>query len=57
MRLEGEESQYAKLRNIDTVSLVQKLQSHGIHMLGSSIIGLENHLPENIVAGEYRHGD
>ena len=50
MGLEGEESQYAKLRNIDTVSLVAELQSHGIHVLGSSIIGLENHTPENIDA-------
>src|SRR5262245_321583 len=50
MGLEGEESQYAKLRNIDTVLLVQELQSHGIHVLGSSIIGLENHTPENIDA-------
>jgi hypothetical protein len=50
MGLEGEESQYAKLRNIDTVSLVQELQEHGIHVLGSSIIGLENHTPENIDA-------
>jgi radical SAM superfamily enzyme YgiQ (UPF0313 family) len=50
MGLEGEESQYAKLRNIDTVSLVEELQSHGIHVLGSSIIGLENHTPENIGA-------
>jgi biotin synthase-like enzyme len=50
MGLEGEESQYTKLRNIDTVSLVAELQSHGIHVLGSSIIGLENHTPENIDA-------
>jgi hypothetical protein len=48
MGLEGEESQYAKLRNIDTFALVQELQSHGIHCLGSTIIGLENHTPENI---------
>jgi len=54
MGLEGEESQYAKLRNIDTVSVVEELQSHGIHVLGSSIIGLETHTPDNIdVAIEY----
>lgn len=50
MGLEGEESQYLKLRNIDTISVVEELQSHGIHVLGSSIIGLEIHTPENIDA-------
>lgn len=50
MGLEGEKSQYAKLNNVDTRELVKKLQSHGIRVLGSSIIGLENHTPENIGA-------
>ena len=48
MGLEGEDSQYAKLGGIDTRRLVKKLQAHGIRVLGSSIIGLENHTPENI---------
>ncbi len=48
MGLEGEDSSYAKLRDVDTHELVKKLQSHGIRVLGSSIIGLENHTPENI---------
>jgi hypothetical protein len=48
MGLEGEESRYVKLRNIDTIALVEELQSHGIHVLGSSIIGLEEHTPANI---------
>ncbi len=48
MGLEGEDSQYSKLRKIDTRLLVKTLQSHGIRVLGSSIIGLENHTPENI---------
>jgi radical SAM superfamily enzyme YgiQ (UPF0313 family) len=48
MGLEGEHSQYSKLKNVDTVSLVRRLQSHGIRVLGSSIIGLENHTPDNI---------
>ncbi len=48
MGLEGEDSRYSKLRKIDTRRLVKKLQSHGIRVLGSSIIGLENHTPENI---------
>jgi hypothetical protein len=32
------------------LALVQELQSHGIRVLGSSIIGLEDHTPENIDA-------
>ena len=49
MGLEGKNSRYAKLSGVDTVSLVRTLQSHGIRVLGSSIIGLEEHTPENIV--------
>ena len=48
MGLEGKNSQYAKLHDIDTRALVQTLQSHGIRVLGSSIIGLEEHSPENL---------
>ncbi len=48
MGLEGEDSTYAKLRGIDTRALVRDLQAHGIRVLGSSIIGLESHTPENI---------
>lgn len=48
MGLEGKESQYAKLNGVDTRELVNTLQSHGIRVLGSSIIGLEHHTPENI---------
>jgi hypothetical protein len=50
MGLEGEESAYDKLRGVDTRSLVERLQSHGIRVLGSSIIGLDDHTPENIDA-------
>ncbi|MBN1381693.1 MAG: cobalamin-dependent protein [Deltaproteobacteria bacterium] len=46
MGLEGEESAYEKLKGIDTRALVKKLQAHGIRVLGSSIIGLEDHKPE-----------
>jgi radical SAM superfamily enzyme YgiQ (UPF0313 family) len=46
--LEGEGSQYTKLAGTDTVAFVKKLQAHGIRVLGSSIIGLEEHTPENI---------
>lgn len=48
MGLEGENSSYAKLKGVETGALVQELQSHGIRVLGSTIIGLENHTPENI---------
>jgi len=48
MGVEGENSQYAKLDEIDTFSMVRDLQSHGIRVLGSTIIGLEEHTPENI---------
>ena len=48
MGIEGKDSQYAKLRGINTLDLVRELQSHGICVLGSTIIGLENHTPENI---------
>jgi len=48
MGLEGEQSQYSKLNNVETLPLVRCLQSHGIRVLGSSIIGLENHTPDNI---------
>lgn len=48
MGLEGKESQYRKVQQIDTKELVNDLQANGIRVLGSSIIGLENHTPENI---------
>ncbi len=48
MGLEGKGSQYMKLSGIDTKQLVNELQENGIRVLGSSIIGLEEHTPENI---------
>jgi radical SAM superfamily enzyme YgiQ (UPF0313 family) len=48
MGLEGEDSSYAKLRNMDTQVLVRDLHANGIRVLGSSIIGLETHTRENI---------
>lgn len=50
MGLEGQESSYGKLKGVDTKAMVQELQSHGIRVLGSSIIGLEDHRPENLDA-------
>ena len=46
--LESENSRYNKLHGIDTLGLVRELQSHGMRILGSTIIGLEHHTPENI---------
>jgi radical SAM superfamily enzyme YgiQ (UPF0313 family) len=48
MGLEGEHSRYQKLGGIDTLSLVRTLRAHGISVVGSTIIGLEEHTPENI---------
>lgn len=48
MGLEGKASKYAKLSGADTLTLVRTLQSHGIRVLGSTIIGMEEHTPENI---------
>lgn len=48
MGIEGDGSQYVKLNGADTRELVHELQSHGIRVLGSSIIGLEEHTPENM---------
>jgi hypothetical protein len=48
MGLEGKDSEFSKLDGIDTFELVRELQSHGIHVLGSTIIGLDSHTPENI---------
>jgi radical SAM superfamily enzyme YgiQ (UPF0313 family) len=50
MGLEGKNSQYGKLRGIDTFALVKELQSHGIRVLGSTIIALDEHTPKNIDA-------
>ncbi|HPM80120.1 MAG TPA: cobalamin-dependent protein [Candidatus Anammoximicrobium sp.] len=48
MGIEGRDSQYTKLRGIDTFELIRELQSHGIRVLGSTIIGLEEHTQDNI---------
>jgi radical SAM superfamily enzyme YgiQ (UPF0313 family) len=48
--LEGKESAYAKLNGTDTLALVRRLQGLGIRVLGSSIVGLAEHGPDNIDA-------
>jgi len=48
MGLESPHSTYTKLKGTDTIGLAQKLRQHGIKLLGSTIVGLEHHTPENI---------
>jgi radical SAM superfamily enzyme YgiQ (UPF0313 family) len=48
MGLESENSGYAKLNGTDTLSLTRELRQHGIKTLGSTIVGMEHHTPENI---------
>ncbi len=48
MGLEGKTGRYAKLNNVDTRALVRRLQAHGICVLGSSIIGFDDHRPEDL---------
>jgi radical SAM superfamily enzyme YgiQ (UPF0313 family) len=46
--LESSRNDYVKLSGVDTLALTQTLQSHGICVLGSTIVGLEHHTPDNI---------
>ena len=46
--LESLDNSYQKLKGTDTLSLTRELQSHGIRVHGSTIVGLEHHTPENI---------
>ncbi len=48
MGIEGESSQYSKLKDVDTHELIRTLQQHGIRVLGSTIVGLETHTPDTI---------
>jgi hypothetical protein len=54
MGLESPHSSYVKLKGADTLALTRELRQHGIKLLGSTIIGLEHHTPENI-HGEIEH--
>jgi radical SAM superfamily enzyme YgiQ (UPF0313 family) len=49
MGLESETSGYAKLNGADTLALTRELRQHGIKTLGSTIVGMEHHTPDNIV--------
>jgi radical SAM superfamily enzyme YgiQ (UPF0313 family) len=48
MGLESPRSSYTKLEGADTLALTAELRRHGIKLLGSTIVGLEHHTPENI---------
>jgi len=48
MGLESPNSTYNKLEGADTLALTNELREHGIRVLGSTIVGLEHHTPENI---------
>jgi radical SAM superfamily enzyme YgiQ (UPF0313 family) len=48
MGLESPKSSYSKLKDTDTHQLAAELRKHGIKLLGSTIVGLEHHTPENI---------
>ena len=48
MGLESPHSAYAKLEGADTIPLTRELRRHGIKLLGSTIVGLEHHTPDNI---------
>jgi len=50
MGLESPRAGYTKLSGTDTRDLTRELRAHGIRVQGSTIIGLEHHTPDNIVA-------
>jgi len=54
MGLESPHSDYSKLDGANTMEMAGELHRHGIKLLGSTIVGLDHHTPENIV-GEIEH--
>ncbi len=50
MGFESAQSGYAKLAGTDTIALTRELQSHGIRVQGSTIIGMEHHTPSTMRA-------
>jgi radical SAM superfamily enzyme YgiQ (UPF0313 family) len=50
MGLESPNSSYVKLKDTDTQVMAAELRKHGIKLLGSTIVGLEHHTPQNIRA-------
>ena len=55
MGLESPRAGYSKLQGADTRQLTREVREHGIRVQGSTIIGLEHHTPDNILA-EIEHG-
>jgi radical SAM superfamily enzyme YgiQ (UPF0313 family) len=50
MGLESPGASYSKLQGADTRELTRDLREHGIRVQGSTIIGLEHHTPDNMLA-------
>src|SRR5207302_6539127 len=50
MGLESPQATYNKLQGTQTQELTRELREHGIRVQGSTIIGLEHHTPDNIMA-------
>jgi radical SAM superfamily enzyme YgiQ (UPF0313 family) len=50
MGLESPQATYNKLQGAQTQQLTRELREHGIRVQGSTIIGLEHHTPDNIMA-------
>jgi radical SAM superfamily enzyme YgiQ (UPF0313 family) len=50
MGLESPHSGYDKLDGTDTLELTRELRRHGIRVLGSTIVGMEHHTPDNIAS-------
>jgi hypothetical protein len=48
MGLESPRSSYSKLDGTNTLDLTRELRANGIRVLGSTIVGMEHHTPENI---------
>jgi hypothetical protein len=49
MGLESPNSGYDKLKGAYTLRITQELRGNGIKLLGSTIVGLEHHTPENVL--------
>ncbi|MGE5242617.1 MAG: B12-binding domain-containing radical SAM protein [Betaproteobacteria bacterium] len=54
MGFESPRAGYSKLKDADTIALTRELQSHGIRVQGSTIVGMEHHTPDNL-RGEIAH--
>jgi radical SAM superfamily enzyme YgiQ (UPF0313 family) len=50
MGLESPGASYSTLQGADTRELTRELREHGIRVQGSTIIGLEHHTPDNMLA-------